>query len=83
MEKTKILQDIQNILRDVLDDAGINLTESTVAAEVDGWDSLTHIHLVVALEKHFGIKFSSKEILSWKNVGEMIDSIRSKSIRND
>jgi len=78
MDKLLLLSEIQNIMRDVLDDPDIVLTEATTANDVDNWDSLTHIQLVVAIEKHFKIKFTSKEILSWKNVGEMIDSIMQK-----
>ena len=79
MDKIQILSEIQSIMRNVLDEEDVVLTETTTANDVDGWDSLTHIHLIVAIEKHFKIKFSSKEILSWKDVGEMIESICSKS----
>jgi acyl carrier protein len=75
MEKQKILSQVQDIFRDVLDDEAIVLTEETSANDVEGWDSLSHIQLIVAIEKHFKIKFTSKEILSWKNVGEMIGCI--------
>lgn len=78
MERDQILSKVQSIICDVLDEPSIKLTEITAASDVEGWDSLTHIHLVVAIEKHFKIKFVSKEILSWQNVGEMINSIRSK-----
>ena len=78
MNKTDILQQVEVIFKDVLDEGNIVLTETTTANDVEGWDSLTHIQLIVAIEKHFKIKFSSKEILSWKNVGEMVDSICSK-----
>jgi acyl carrier protein len=78
MEANDILSTTQEIFRDVLDDDSIVLKNDTTADDVDGWDSLTHIQLIVALEKHFKIKFTSKEILHWKNVGEMVMSIKTK-----
>jgi acyl carrier protein len=78
MERTTMLQQINDIFIDILDDEAIVLNESTTAADVDEWDSLNHIQLVVAIEKHFKIRFSSKEIQSWNNVGEMMDCIQGK-----
>lgn len=78
MEKTEILLKVQDIFRDLLDDESIVLIAETSANDVEGWDSLTHIQLIVAIEKSFKVKFSSREILSWKNVGEMIDCIALK-----
>lgn len=78
MERNEILIQIQEIFREVLDDNDIILTEEVASIDIEDWDSLTHIMLIVDLEKKFKIKFSSNEILVWKNIGEMIDSIISK-----
>jgi len=78
MDNKEILNQVQEIFRDILDEESIIITGDTTANDVEEWDSLTHIQLVVAIEKHFKIKFTSKEIVSWKNVGEMIDNINGK-----
>ena len=80
MNKEETKEQVQEIFRDILDDEDLILTDNTTAHDVDGWDSLSHIQLVVAMEKYFKIKFSAKEILSWENVGELIDSIVVKSV---
>jgi acyl carrier protein len=78
MNSKEMLSQVQEIFHDQLDDESILLTPETTAEDVDDWDSLTHIMLVVAVEKHFNVKFTSNEILSWKNVGEMMDCIKGK-----
>ena len=78
MEKTEILVKVQDIFRDVLDNEEIVLNNDTSADDIEEWDSLSHIQLIVAIEKHFKIKLTSKEILSWNNLGEMIACIATK-----
>lgn len=78
MQNEALLEQIQIIFRDVLDDEEIVLSEETTAEDVEGWDSLTHIQLIVAIEKQFKIKFTSREILSWKNVGELAACLEAK-----
>lgn len=78
MEKKEILSKLQEIFIDVLDNEDIVLTEDTVADDVEEWDSLANIQLVVAIQKEFGVKFTSSEISSWKNVGELVNCIASK-----
>lgn len=78
MEQNEILEEVQEIFRDVLENEEIVLTPETTANDVDDWDSLSHIQLIVAIEKKFKIKFTSKEILSWNNIAEMTESIASK-----
>ena len=78
MNRNEIFKHVNEVFVDVLDDGNIVLSEETTANDVDDWDSLNHIQLVVAIEKLFKIRFSSKEIQSWNNVGEMINSILEK-----
>lgn len=78
MEKNQILAEVQDIFRDVLDNEDIILSNETVADDIEEWDSLTNIQLVVAIEKHFKVKFTSKELLNWNNVGDMIDCLAAK-----
>lgn len=78
MNKNEILSKLSEIFREEMDNEEITLTEETTANDVEEWDSLSHIQLIVAVEKAFGIRFTSSEILSWNNIGEMVDSIASK-----
>jgi len=78
MNRTEILKKVNDIFIDILDNEDIVLTEDSVADDIEEWDSLTHIQLVVAIEKAFKIKFSSAEILQWNNVGQMLSSIEEK-----
>ena len=78
MDKNEVLKQINPIFRDILDNESIVITETTMADDVEEWDSLSHIQLVVAVEKHFKVRFTSREIQSWKDVGEMIDCILTK-----
>lgn len=78
MERQEIFAKLTEIFQDVLDNDEIEVTAETKADDIEEWDSLTNIQLVVAIEKAFGIKFKSSEIMSWSNVGEMVDSICNK-----
>ena len=78
MERKEIFLQIQEIFCDVLDNEEIILEDETSSNDIDEWDSLAHIQLIVALEKHFKIKITSKEIVLWKTVGEMVDNFSSK-----
>ena len=79
MDRGEILRIVITIFHDVLDNENVILTDETTAGDVEEWDSLSHIQLVVAIEKTLKIRFTSKEIQSWKNVGEMIDCIETKN----
>ncbi len=78
MTTENIIATLETIFKDVLDNESIVLKPATTANDVDGWDSLSHIQLVVAIEKKYKIRFNSKEIQSWQNVQNMVDSIQSK-----
>lgn len=80
MNRKEILSTVHEVFVDTLDNDEVRINESTKATDVDEWDSLTHIMLVVAIEKKFNIRFNSSEIQSWNNVGEMIDCIQEKGL---
>ena len=73
-----ILEELQPIFHDVFDDDSIVVTNETNAEMIEDWDSLSHIRLVAAITKHFGVKFALGELQGLKNVGEMIELIHSK-----
>lgn len=79
MERKEVFEKLNEIFIDVLDlDESPNLTDETTAEDIEDWDSLSNVQLVVAIEKFFGIKFTSYEITSWIDVGEMVDCILKK-----
>ena len=78
MDFNTILKQVNDIFIDVLDNDDIKLTPETTAKDIEEWDSLNHIQLVVAIEKKFKLRFTSAEINSWKTVGEMCSAIEKK-----
>ena len=78
MKREEIFKKVSIIFQEVLDDNDIVISEDQGAKDIDEWDSLTHIMLVVETEKAFQLKFLSSEIANWNNIGEMITAIESK-----
>ncbi len=78
MERQEIFEKLNEIFTDVLDLDECNLSDETSANDIEEWDSLSHIQLIVAIEKAFKIKFTSLEIMKWQNVGEMAQAITAK-----
>ncbi|WGR92807.1 MULTISPECIES: acyl carrier protein [unclassified Bradyrhizobium] len=79
MEKAEVYSKLTAVFQDVFDEDDLALTPQTTADDVDGWDSLSHIRLVLAVSKAFGVKFSASEIGGLKNVGEFADLIEKKA----
>lgn len=78
MDENEILFKVQGIIADVLDLPDLHVTKETTAEEVEGWDSLNHINIVLSVEKQFGIKVGTAEIEELRNVGELVELIKKK-----
>ena len=78
MERKEIFEKLTIIFRDVMDNDEIVLKENTTAEDIEEWDSLAHVQLIEKIEDVFGVKFSAKEMNSWEDVGEFVDSIEEK-----
>jgi acyl carrier protein len=77
MTKTDIQRQLTTVFRDVFDDPRLELNDSTTAQDVENWDSITHVDLIGAVEKSFGIRFTVKDIRGLTNVGDFIRLIAS------
>ena len=75
LDREKVVDRLNHLFRDIFDDDDIAVTDDTEAADIDGWDSLTHIRLILGVEREFRIKMTAAEVGSLKNVGQMIDLI--------
>ena len=78
MSREEILEKLNEVFRDGFDDEEIEVGEETTAADIDGWDSLEHINLIAAVEQEFGVKFTMGQVVTMKNVGEMVRLIEEK-----
>lgn len=79
MTREAVFEKLNRIFRDNFDDDEICLTDETSAEDIEDWDSLEQINLVVAIQDAFGIKFNIDEVNAMKNVGEMADAILAKT----
>jgi len=78
MQSLEIYARLTQIFHDLFDDPELSLTPSLTAKDVDGWDSLNHVRLVLSVQKAFGVKFSASEISKLSNVGEFVQLIEAK-----
>lgn len=79
MSTEEIYSRLTDVFREVFDDETLTLQPTTDAAEIEDWDSLSHVQLIVAVEQEFGVRFTSREILKWRNVGEMAAALAEKT----
>jgi acyl carrier protein len=79
VSREEVYERLNEVFREVFDDEGITVQDETTAKDIEGWDSLEHINLIVAVESEFGIKFSMGQVNGMKNVGEMVDHIMEKT----
>ena len=78
MTREEVYEKLNEVFRDVFEDDEITVNDETTSADIEDWDSLEHINLVNAIEQEFGIKFSMGQVVTMKNVGEMVDIILEK-----
>ncbi len=71
-------QTLTGVFQQVFEDDTLRINEKTTADDIDGWDSLSHVNLIVAVETTFNVRFTQKELLTFKNVGDLVRSIESK-----
>lgn len=73
-----LMEKLNEIFCEVFDDEELIIKPEMTSNDIDGWDSLSHINLVLAVESRFNVRFSQKELLSFKNVGDMLRCIEHK-----
>ena len=78
MERQEIINKMNTIFCEVFDDDSIKISDNMTSADIEEWDSLNHITLVVNIEKVFGLKLNLSEVVKLENIGEMIELILKK-----
>ena len=78
LSRDEILREIAEIMRDVFDEDDLQVSPETSAEDVEEWDSLSHVRLIVAIERKFGFKFKNSEIEGLKNVGDLVNTVATK-----
>ena len=79
MTREAVFERVNNVFRDVFDDETITVVDETTANDIEDWDSLEHINLIVAFEAEFQMKFTMGEVTGMKNVGEAVDVILARA----
>ncbi|MCD6069209.1 MAG: Acyl carrier protein [Bacteroidetes bacterium] len=73
-----LLQQLQEVFRNVFENSSLIITDATNAADIHGWDSLTHMHLLHRIEEQFRIRFSFNEVSAFENVGDIVKTLQKK-----
>jgi acyl carrier protein len=81
MSREEGAERLSELMRDVFDVDDLEYRDSLKADDVEGWDSLSHVRFLIAVEKEFGFRFTSGEIDGFKNVGEVLDVIVRRATR--
>lgn len=79
MDRDETKVKLNRVFKDLFEDDTIEINDGMTAADIEEWDSLNHVNLIVAVEKTFGIKMTTKEVNSLKNVGDLIDVVQRKA----
>lgn len=83
MPDPEILKKIESVVAEVLGQDDLTLSPDSSADSIEGWDSLSHIQIVVGLERAFGIRFNAAELIDYQNVGALADGIQRKLASTD
>jgi acyl carrier protein len=75
MTENTTIEQLTELFRELFDDNAIQLRPDTTADDIEGWDSFTHLNMIIAVEAHFGIKIHPKEVESLTNVGDLVKLI--------
>ena len=72
------MESLNSIFSKVFDNESIQIRRETTARDVEGWDSLSHVNLILAVESSFGVRFSQRELLTMRHVGDLLDLVEAK-----
>jgi len=78
MELTEIIRQVNDIFIDLFEDKSIELNENSDTTNIEAWDSLNHIQVITAVEKHFKIRFDLNDLLNFQNIGDLCRGIQSR-----
>jgi acyl carrier protein len=73
------LTQLNDVFREVFDDDEISVTRETTAQDIEGWDSVMHVTLMINVEKAFGVRFRSSDVAGLKSVGDLVDLISDRA----